>query len=116
MRHRVKKRSFGRSPSHRRAMFRNLTRSLLLHGSLKTTEAKSKELRSHVDKLITLAKRGDLHARRQVIARIQDPVVVQMLFDDLADRFRDRPGGFTRSYKLGPRLGDAARMVQIELV
>ena len=116
MRHRVKKRRFGRSPSHRRAMLRNLARSVLLHGSVRTTEAKAKEIRAHVDKLITLSKRGDLHARRQAIARIQDSVVVERLFGELADRFRDRPGGFTRSFRLGPRLGDAAQMVRIELL
>jgi large subunit ribosomal protein L17 len=116
MRHRVKKRGFGRSPSHRKAMLRNLARSVLLHGTVRTTEAKAKEIRGHVDKLITLSKRGDLHARRQAIARIQDSFVVEKLFGELAERFRDRPGGFTRSYRLGPRLGDAAQMVQIELL
>ena len=116
MRHRNKRRGFGRSPSHRKAMLRNLARSVLIHGSIKTTEAKAKEVRSHIDKLITLSKRGDLHARRQAIARIQDPFVVEKLFGELAERFKDRPGGFTRSYRLGQRGGDAAQMVQIELL
>ena len=116
MKHRAKKRSFGRSPDQRRAMLRNLARSLLLNERVRTTEAKAKELRRQVDGLVTLAKRGDLHARRLVISRIQDPDVVHKLFGDLAKRFEDRPGGFTRIYRLGPRVGDAAPMVQIELV
>lgn len=116
MRRRYVKRRFDRSPSHRKAMLRNLARSLLLHERIKTTEAKAKQLRSDVDGLITLGKRGDLHARRQAIARMQDSQVVEKLFGALAERFRERPGGFTRIYRLGMRKGDAAEIVQIELV
>lgn len=116
MKHRAKRRSLGRSNSHRRAMVRNLARSLVLHEKIQTTDSRARVVRPQLEKLITLAKRGDLHARRLAFARLQDKEAVHKLFEDLADRFADRPGGYTRVYKLGMRSGDAASMVQLELV
>ena len=116
MRHRARKRRFDRAQGHRKAMLRNLARSLLLHEGIRTTEAKAKEIRSHVDRLITLGKKGDLHSRRQAISRLPDEEVIDKLFGDLSERFKDRAGGFTRMYNLGPRPGDAAPLVRIELV
>ncbi len=116
MKHRTRKRRFDRDQGHRKAMLRNLARSLLLHEGIRTTEAKAKEIRSHVDRLITLGKRGDLHARRQALSRLPDRQVIDKVFGDLSERFKERDGGFTRMYNLGPRAGDAAPMVRIELV
>jgi large subunit ribosomal protein L17 len=117
-------RKLGRPSSARKALFRSLVTDLFLYEKIQTTEAKAKELRSIADKLITLAKRGDLHARRQVAAYVRPEVVeatadkdaVQKLFADLAPRFATRNGGYTRIVKIGPRRGDAAPMVLIELV
>lgn len=116
MRHLKKGRKLGSDASHARAIMRGLAVQLFEHGRIKTTEAKAKELRGFVDRIVTLAKRGDVHARRQVLALISDRELVHKIFTEVADRFRDRNGGYTRIMKLGPRLGDAAPMVIIELV
>ena len=116
MRHRIAGRALGRTSSHRKALVRNQVTELLRHGRLVTTEAKAKEIRPAAEKVITLGKRGDLHARRQASAALTDRAVLRHLFNELAPRFRERPGGYTRIIKLGPRLGDGARMAQIELV
>ena len=105
-----------RNSAHRRAMLRNIVTSLLEHESIETTAPKAKELKSIAEKMITLGKRGDLHARRQALAYIQDEDVVTKVFTVLAERYQDRPGGSTRTIKLGLRQGDAAEMVKIELV
>lgn len=97
-------------------MFRNLVTDLLRYEKINTTEAKAKEIRGFAEKMITLAKRGDLHARRQALAFITDKNVVDKLFDQLATRYTERQGGYTRIAKLGPRQGDGAEMAQIELV
>ncbi|RMH11968.1 MAG: 50S ribosomal protein L17 [Gemmatimonadetes bacterium] len=116
MRHRKKGRNFSRTASHRRAMLRNMATSLFRHGRIETTTAKAKELRPYAERLITLAKRGDLHARRLAARKIQDREVLGRLFEDLGPRFAERPGGYTRVLKLGHRKGDAADMALIELV
>lgn len=116
MRHLNKGRKLNRTSTHRLAMFRNMATSLLRHERIQTTDAKAKELRRYVDKLITLGKRGDLHARRQAFRLVRDPEVLHKLFADLGERFRGRPGGFTRIIKIGLRQGDAAPMSVIELV
>lgn len=105
-----------RNSAHRRAMLRNITTSLLDKESIVTTAPKAKELKSIAEKMITLGKRGDLHARRQALAYLQSEDVVTKTFTVLADRYKDRPGGYTRTIKLGLRQGDAAEMVKIELV
>lgn len=101
---------------HRRALRRNLIAALFRHERIRTTQAKAKAIRSEAEKLITLAKRGDLHSRRQALARLPDPVMVRKLFEELAPRYAGRPGGYTRILKLGPRQGDSAPMAIIELV
>ena len=116
MRHRKDGRQFGRNTPHRRAMFRNLAANLINHERIVTTDAKAKELRRLVDRMITLGKRGDLHARRQALSVIQDKSVVAKLFDTLADRYRERPGGYSRVLKSRNRVGDNAPMSIIELV
>ena len=116
MRHRKKGRKLSRTASHRRATLRNMATSLFRHGRIETTTAKAKELRPFAERLITLAKRGDLHARRLAARKIQDREVLGSLFDDIAPRFSERPGGYTRILKLGHRRGDAAEMSLIELV
>ena len=122
MRHRVAGRKLGRSTGHRRALFRNLTTELFRHGRIRTTEAKAKAIRAQAEKLITVAKRGQradgnpLHARRQLVAALNDPLVAKKVFDELAVRFQERPGGYTRILKLGSRKGDRAKMALIELV
>ncbi len=116
MRHRKKGRKLNRTASHRRAMLRNMASSLFIHGRIETTTAKAKELRPYAERLITLAKRGDLHARRLAAARMQGRDAVGKLFDEIGPRFQDRPGGYTRILKLGARKGDAAEMALIELV
>ena len=116
MRHRNKGRKLGRTASHRRATLRNMATSLFQHGRIETTTAKAKELRPYAERLITLARRGDLHARRLAAAKIQDRQVLGRLFDDIAPRYSERPGGYTRILKLGNRKGDAAEMSLIELV
>lgn len=109
-------RKLGRLSSHRNAMLRNLVTSLLKNERIKTTETRAKEVRSIAEKMITLAKRGDLAARRQVIQVIYDENVVRKLFDNVGPKYVDRPGGYTRIIKLGYRQGDAAKMVVLELV
>ncbi len=106
----------GRRSDHRRALFRNMVTSLFDKERIETTDAKAHEVKSIADKMITLAKRGDLHARRQVMAYLTDETVVKKLFDTIAPRYKDRPGGYTRTYKVGVRRGDAAPMVILELV
>jgi large subunit ribosomal protein L17 len=116
MRHRVDARKLGRTSAHRKAMFRNLVTSLLEHERIQTTDAKAKELRRIADRMITLGKRGSLHARRRALRVIRDREVAAKVFDDLAQRFRERAGGYTRIVKLARRVGDAAPMSVIELV
>ena len=116
MRHLKSGRQLSRNSSHRWALMRNLITALLREEKIKTTDPKAKELRRWVDRVITLGKRGDLHARRQAAAIIFDKTVVKKLFDTIGPRFKDRPGGFTRIIKLGIRHGDAAQMALIELV
>ena len=116
MRHRMSGRSFSRSSSHRKAMFEALCHALIKHEQITTTLPKAKDLRPIVEKLITLGKRGGLHARRQAIAALQDAKIADKLFTSLAERYRDRNGGYTRIIKAGFRHGDAAAMAVIELV
>lgn len=116
MRHRVSGRALGRTAAHRKALIRNQVTDLLRRDRIVTTEAKAKEVRPVAERVISLGKRGDLHARRQAAAVLTDRKVLRRLFDQIAPRFRSRPGGYTRIVKLGPRLGDGARMAQIELV
>jgi len=116
MRHRVAGRKFSRHTQHRELMFRNMLVSLLEHERIKTTLAKGKELRSWADKIITLGKRGTLHARRRAFALLRDKTIVKKLFDEIAPKFKDRAGGYTRVYKLGWRQGDAAPLSLVELV
>lgn len=105
-----------RNSAHRRAMLRNITTSLLDKESIETTAPKAKELKSIAEKMITLGKKGDLHARRQALAYIQDEDVVTKVFTVLAERYKDRPGGYTRTIKMDLRRGDGAELVKIELV
>ena len=117
MRHRMSGRKLNRTSAHRKALFGNMAAALIKHEQIKTTLPKAKELRSVVDKLITLGKRGDLHARRIAVSRIHgDRALADKLFTTLADRYRDRPGGYTRVVKAGFRYGDSAPMAVIELV
>lgn len=116
MRHRKKGRQLGRTASHRRAMLRNLATSLFRHERVETTAAKAKEVRPYAERLITLARRGDLHARRQVERHIKDRAVSGRLFGEIGPRFAARPGGYTRILKLGHRQGDGAEMARIELL
>jgi large subunit ribosomal protein L17 len=116
MRHLKKGRKLGRDAAHRKALYANLCGALIEHGRIKTTEAKAKEVRPIAEKLITLGRRGDLHARRQAIAYLRSNDVVHVLFSEVAPRFADRPGGYTRIVKIGPRQGDGAPMAYLELV
>lgn len=116
MRHGKSGRKLGRTSSHRRAMFRNMVTSLFEHERIVTTEQKAKELKPIAEKMITLAKRGDLHARRQALSYIQSKDVVAKLFDQIGSQFSDRQGGYTRIIRTGARQGDAAPMAIIELV
>ena len=116
MRHRKAGRRLGRTTSHRTAMLRNMVTSLFEHERIVTTTPKAKELRKLADRMVTLAKRGDLHARRQALAVIRSKKVVAKLFDELKDTYMDRNGGYTRIIKTGSRIGDAAPMAIIELV
>lgn len=115
MRHRKSGLKLNRTVSHRKALFRNMVTSLFKYGKIKTTDAKAKELRRWADHIVTLAKQGDLHARRQAMSIIQEKAVVHQLFNDAPDRFADQAGGYTRVIKLGPRKGDAASLSMIEL-
>jgi large subunit ribosomal protein L17 len=116
MRHNVMGRKLSRTTNHRKALFRNLTTELFRHNRIKTTEAKAKSIQPIAEKLITLARRGDLHARRLAAREVTDPAVLQKLFDEIGPRAQNRPGGYVRIYKLGSRQGDAAPMALIELV
>ena len=116
MRHHRAGKKLGRDSAHRRALYANLAGSLIEHGRIKTTEAKAKAVKPFAEQMITLGKRGDLAARRQAISELRSQDVVHQLFADVAPRFADRPGGYTRIVKLGPRQGDAAEMVYLELV
>jgi large subunit ribosomal protein L17 len=117
MPHRIAGRKLSRTHDHRVSMLGNLAVAVIRYERVKTTEAKAKEVRGMVDGMITLAKRGDLHARRQLVSRMpHEPLIVEKLMGEIASKYADRPSGFTRITKLGQRLGDAATMVQIELV
>ena len=116
MRHQRSGKKLGRDSAHRKALYSNLAGALIEHGRIQTTEAKAKAVKPFAEKLITLGKRGDLHARRQALAALRSNDVVHRLLADIAPRFSDRPGGYTRIVKLGPRQGDAADMVYLELV
>jgi large subunit ribosomal protein L17 len=116
MRHRRKGKQLSRSASHRRALLRTMASSLIRHERIETTTGRAKELRPYAERLITLAKRGDLHARRLAAARLRGADVVGKLFEEIGPRFAQRPGGYTRILKLGTRKGDAAEMSLIELV
>ena len=116
MRHGNGYRKLNRTHEHRKAMFANMACSLIEHEQIKTTLPKAKELKSYMDKLITLAKRGDLHARRQAASQIRQEPAVKKLFDTLGERYQDRKGGYTRVLKAGFRYGDMAPMAFIELV
>jgi len=116
MRHRVAGKKLGRPSGHRRAMYRNLVTDLLDHEKITTTEVKAKEVRSLAEKIITWGKKGGLHSSRQALSFLLDKRVADKVFAELAPRYAERPGGYTRITKLGPRLGDGAPMVQLELV
>jgi large subunit ribosomal protein L17 len=116
MRHRRAGKKLGRDSAHRKALYSNLAGSLIEHGRIKTTEAKAKAVKPFAEQMITLGKRGDLHARRLALAELRSQDVVHQLFAEVAPRFADRAGGYTRIVKLGPRNGDAAEMVYLELV
>jgi large subunit ribosomal protein L17 len=116
MRHRRAGKKLGRDSAHRRALYSNLAGALIEHGRIKTTVAKAKAVKPFAEQMITLGKRGDLHARRLALAELRSQDVVHQLFADVAPRFANRPGGYTRIVKLGPRLGDAAEMVYLEFV
>lgn len=116
MRHNKSGKRLGRNSSHRAAMLRNMVTSLIEHEKITTTDSRAKELRKVVDRMITLGKRGDLHARRQALSVIRDSKIVAKLFDVVALRYKERPGGYTRILKLGARTGDKASLAIIELV
>ena len=117
MAHRIGGRKLGRKRGPRLALYKNLTVSVLRYERVQTTEAKAKEIRGRVERMITLAKRGDLSARRTVISELPDePLVIDKLFDEIAPKYADRQSGFTRIVRIGQRKGDAAEIVQLELV
>ena len=117
MRHRKQKGKLSRDAAHRKSLFMNLCREVIDHERIQTTEAKAKAVKPEIEKLITLAKRGDLHARRQALAALgQDKFVVYKLFEEIAPRYAEREGGYTRILKLGPRRSDSTEMVFLELV
>jgi large subunit ribosomal protein L17 len=116
MRHRMSHRGFSRTSAHRKAMFENLAAALIKHEQIRTTLPKAKDLRPVVERMITLGKKGGLHARRQAIAKLQDAKLADKLLTTLAERYADRHGGYTRIIKAGFRYGDAAEMAVIELV
>ena len=116
MRHRAKGRQLSRTSSHKKATLNNMATSLFMHGGIQTTEAKAKELRPFAERLIPLARRGDLHARRLVERRLKDKTVTTKLFAEIGKRFAARPGGYTRIVKLGHRVGDGADVARIELL
>jgi len=117
MRHQKARGKLSRDSAHRKALMMNLSKEIIEHERIETTAAKAKAVKPQVEKLITLAKRGDLHARRQALSTLaQDKFAVHKLFEDLAPRYAERPGGYTRILKLGPRRSDSTEMVYIELV
>lgn len=117
MRHQKTKHKLSRDSAHRRALLMNLSKEIIEHERIETTQAKAKAVKPEIEKLITLAKRGDLHARRQALSTLsQDKFAVHKLFEEIAPRYSERPGGYTRILKLGPRRSDATEMVFIELV
>ncbi|MGB1583794.1 MAG: 50S ribosomal protein L17 [Solirubrobacterales bacterium] len=117
MRHNKKRNKLSRDSAHRKAMFANLIKETIDHERIKTTEAKAKAVKPELEKLITLAKQGDLHARRQALASLNnDKFIVHKLFEEVAPRYADRPGGYSRILKLGPRRSDSTEMVYLELV
>lgn len=116
MRHRKSGRKLGRDPAHRKALYANLAVALIEHGRIKTTEAKAKEVQPIVEAMITLGKRGDVAAQRHAVAFLRSKPAAHRLFADVAPRFADRTGGYTRIVKIGPRAGDAAQMAYLELV
>ena len=117
MRHRKTRHKLSRDKAHRKALLRNLSRQLIEHERIQTSQAKAKAVKPEVERMITLAKRGDLHARRQLLSRLgQDKFVVHKLVEEIAPRYTERPGGYTRIIKLGPRRSDSTEMVFIELV
>jgi len=117
MRHGKQRNKLSRDSAHRRSLMRNLSRELIQHERIKTSQAKAKAVKPEVEKLITLAKRGGLHARRQALSELgQDRFVVHKLFEEIAPRYSERPGGYTRIVKLGPRRSDSTEMVFLELV
>src|SRR5207245_8263902 len=116
MRHHRTGKKLGRDSAHRKALYANLTSSLIEHGRIRTTETKAKAVRPYAEKMITLGRDGSIHARRQALAFLRTQEVVHQLFSEVAPRFRDRPGGYTRVVKIGPRQGDAAPMAYLELV
>jgi len=116
MRHKRTGKKLGRDSAHRRALYANLVCALIEHGRIKTTEAKAKAVKPFAEQMITLARRGDLAARRLAIAKLRSVDAVHLLFSEVAPRFADRPGGYSRIVKIGPRSGDAAEMVYLELV
>ena len=116
MRHKKSGRKLGRTSSHRKAMFRNMATSLLLHETIKTTLPKAKELRRVVEPLITLAKKDDISNRRLAFSRLRDKVIVGKLFNDLGPHFKERPGGYLRILKIGQRSGDSAPMAIVQLI
>ena len=116
MRHARSGKKLGRDSAHRKALYSNLTGALITHGRIETTEAKAKAVRPFAEKMVTLGKRGDLHARRLAMAELRSNDVVHRLFSDIAPRFAEREGGYTRVVKLGPRQGDAANMALLEFV
>jgi large subunit ribosomal protein L17 len=116
VRHQKAGRKLGRDSAHRKALYSNLAGQLIEHGRVRTTEAKAKEVRPIVEKMITLGKRGDVHAHRQAVAFLRSKPVAHKLFAEVAPRFAEREGGYTRVVKLGPRQGDAAPMAYLELV
>ena len=116
MRHARSGKKLGRDSAHRRALYSNLAGALIEHGRIKTTEAKAKAVKPIAEQMITLGRRGDLHARRQALSFLRSQDVVHKLFADVGPRFAERPGGYSRIVKIGPRAGDAAVMVYLELV
>ena len=117
MRHQKQRHKLSRDSAHRKALLMNLSKEVIQHERIKTTEAKAKAAKPEIEKLITLARRGDLHARRQALSALgQDKFAVYKLFEEVAPRYADRPGGYTRILKLGPRRSDSSEMVFLELV
>lgn len=117
MRHAKKRNKLGRDASHRKSLLSNLSKEVIEHERIKTSQAKAKAAKPQIEKLITLAKRGDLHARRQALSALgQDKFAVHKLFDELAPRYSEREGGYTRIIKIGPRQSDSTEMVYLELV